>query len=184
MRTNKVKQLVINAILAAICFVLAYFSLTFVNIKFTFESIPVHLGALFFGPAAGMAIGGIGTFLYQVLSYGVTVTTVLWIVPYILCGGFVGFVAKWKNFSLTRIQAIGLMVTGELIITLMNTGALYIDSQIYGYYHPTLITGVLALRLLICVIKAVAYGLILPELVNTLRRVLRLEPALQKEFWK
>lgn len=157
MRTNKVKQLVINAMLAAICFVLAYFSLTFVNIKFTFESIPVHLGALFFGPAAGMAIGGIGTFLYQVLSYGVTVTTVLWIVPYILCGGFVGFVAKWKNFSLTRIQAIGLMVTGELIITLMNTGALYIDSQIYGYYHPTLITGVLALRLLICVIKAVAY---------------------------
>ena len=87
MRTNKVKQLVINAMLAAICFVLAYFSLTFVNIKFTFESIPVHLGALFFGPAAGMAIGGIGTFLYQVLSYGVTVTTVLWIVPYILCGG-------------------------------------------------------------------------------------------------
>ena len=65
MRTNKVKQLVINAMLAAICFVLAYFSLTFVNIKFTFESIPVHLGALFFGPAAGMAIGGIGTFLYQ-----------------------------------------------------------------------------------------------------------------------
>ena len=181
MKLNKVKQLVINAMLAAVCFVLANFSLTFVNIKFTFESIPVHLGALLFGPAAGMAIGGIGTFLYQVLSYGVTATTPLWIIPYIVCGGLVGFAAKGKNFSLSRVQAILLIVVGELSITLMNTGALYIDSHVYGYYHPTLITGVLALRLVICVVKAIAYGLILPELVNTLRRVLHLEPTLKRE---
>ena len=118
------------------------------------------------------------------LSYGVTATTPLWIIPYIVCGGLVGFAAKGKNFSLSRVQAILLIVVGELSITLMNTGALYIDSHVYGYYHPTLITGVLALRLVICVVKAIAYGLILPELVNTLRRVLHLEPTLKKEYVK
>lgn len=182
MKPNKVRQLVINAMLAAVCFVLAMYSLNFGVVKFTFEGIPVHIAALLFGPASGMIVGGVGTLLYQVLIYGVTATTLLWIVPYILCGGVVGLVAKCGRYSLNQIQSVLLIVAGELIITLCNTGALYVDSHLYGWYQPTLITGYLGLRLLICVVKAVAYGLALPEVVQILGRVFHLGPVPQKEF--
>ena len=66
---------------------------------------------------------------------------------------------------------------GELLITLLNTFALYVDSHIYGYYTPTFITGVLGLRLTICVVKAVAYGVVLPAVLTPVRRVFHLQNA-------
>ena len=182
--TNKVKQLVLNAMLAAVRFVLAMYSLDFGAVKFTFEGIPVHIASLLFGPASGMAVGGVGTLLYQLLRYGITATTPLWILPYVLCGGVVGLAAKRRRYSLSRLQTVLLIVAGELIITLCNTGALYVDSNLYGWYYPALITGYLALRLFICVAKAVVYGLVLPEVVQILRRVLHLEFAPQKGMGK
>ena len=184
MNTNHVKQLVLNAMLTAVCFVLATYSLNLGVVKFTFEGIPVHIAALLFGPSSGMIVGGLGTLLYQVLIYGVTATTLLWVVPYVLCGGVVGLVAKRSRYSLNRLQSVLLIVAGELIITLCNTGALYVDSHLYGWYQPTLITGYLGLRLFLCVAKAVAYGLVLPEVAQRLCHVFHLGPVPQKEFGK
>ena len=173
----KTRQLVMDAMLAAVCFVLANLALNFGNLKFTFEGLPVHIGALLFGPIDGMVIGGIGTLLYQMLSYGITATTALWILPYVVCGLFVGWCAKREAYSLSARQTIAVVVIGELLITLLNTFALYVDSHIYGYYTPTFITGVLGLRLVICVVKAVAYGVILPSVLAPIRRVFHLQNA-------
>jgi ECF transporter S component (folate family) len=171
----KTRQLTMDAMLAAVCAVLANFALTFGNsMKFTFESLPIHVGALLFGPVDGVAIGCVGTLIYQMLRYGVTVTTVLWMLPYMACGLLVGWYAQQKRFVLNRRQTIFLVVLGELVVTLLNTGAIYVDSHIYGYYTPTLITGVLGIRLVICVGKAVAYGLLLPSVLDGVRRGLHL----------
>lgn len=170
----KTKQLTMDAMLAAMCAVLGYFSLNFGNLKFTFESLPVHIGALLFGPIDGMVVGGVGTLIYQLLQYGVTATTLLWILPYVLCGLVVGWYAKRGNFSLTGRQTVVLVVLSELLITCLNTAALYIDSHIYGYYTPTFITGVLGLRLAICVVKATAYGVVLPNVLKPVRRAFHL----------
>ena len=47
----------------------------------TFASLPVVVGALLFGPVEGMLIAFIGEFFNQLLSYGVTPTTALWLIP-------------------------------------------------------------------------------------------------------
>jgi uncharacterized membrane protein len=54
----KTKQLVINAMLAAMCAALGALALDMTSIKVTFESLPILLGALLFGPVSGAAIGG------------------------------------------------------------------------------------------------------------------------------
>ena len=103
----------LNAMLVAMCTVLAAIALKLGgNLKITFESVPVHIGALLFGPVDGMIIGGLGTFLYQVLfsGYGITATTPLWILPYIVCGLAVGAYAKRRDYSLSRAQLIFIMV--------------------------------------------------------------------------
>jgi ECF transporter S component (folate family) len=166
----KTKQLVIDAMMAAMCAVLGYLALDLGAVKVTFESLPILLSALLFGPVDGMLVGGVGTLVYQLLRYGVTATTLLWILPYVVCGLIVGAWAKKKQFMLSRAQTVALVVAAELVVTGLNTGALYADSHIYGWYYPGLIMGVLGLRLAICVGKAVAFGVILPTLAEAVRR--------------
>lgn len=170
------QQLSIDAMLAAMCMVLASVALQLGgNFKITFESVPVHIGALLFGPIDGMIIGGIGTFIYQVLfsGYGFTATTLLWILPYVACGLIVGLYAKRKEFCLNRKQMVFIIVVSELVITLLNTFALYVDSKVMGYYSAAFVFGTLAARLVVCIVKAVIYGEVLPILIKPLKKTLR-----------
>ena len=166
----KTRQLTIDAMLCAMCAVLGYVALDLGSIKLTFESLPVLLGALLFGPVDGMFIGGIGTLLYQLVRYGVTATTLLWILPYVVCGLLVGAWARRRDFSLSRRETVILVVAAELVITVLNTVALYVDSKLFDYYFPGFILGALGLRLVICVVKAIAFGMLLPSLTEVLRR--------------
>jgi len=167
---SRTRQLAVDAMLAAMCAVLGYISLDFISMKITFESVPILIGALLFGPLDGAAIGLIGTLIYQLLRYGVSTTTLLWILPYVLCGLLVGWYASAHRFELTQKQMLFIVVVAELMVTLLNTGVIFVDSKIYGYYTPALITGSLALRLVICVGKAVAYAFALLPLLNAVRK--------------
>lgn len=169
MYKNKTSQLALDAMLAAMCAVLGYLSLDFGNLKITFESVPILIGALLFGGMSGAAIGGVGTLIYQLLRYGVTVTTPLWILPYALCGLVVGLYAHRKDFHLTQGQTVFIIVLAELMVTASNTLAVIVDAKIFGYYTPTLITGALLLRLVLCVGKALVYAFLLPPLLERLR---------------
>lgn len=166
----KTKQITIDAMLAAVCVVLGMFAIDLGNIKLTFESVPILMGALLFGPLDGALIGGIGTFISQFLRYGITATTALWIVPYVLCGILVGFVAKYKKYSLRYTWVIPVIIIAEFMITGLNTLSLYIDANIYGYYTPVLILGALGIRLVICGIRSVVYGVGLVPLIRAIVR--------------
>ena len=171
MFNSKTKKLAMDSMLAAMCAVLGYLSLDFGNLKITFESVPILLGALLLGPIDGMAIGGVGTLLYQLVRYGVSVTTPLWILPYVLCGLVVGLGSSRRDFHPSRWESTVFIVSGELLITLLNTVTLYIDSKIYGYYYPGFILAPLALRLAICVGKAAVFSVLLPQLAGSVGRV-------------
>lgn len=170
MTKTRTGRLSADAMLAAMCAVLGYLSLDFGNLKITFESVPVLVAALLFGPADGAAVGFVGTLIYQLARYGVTATTPLWIAPYVLCGALVGWYAKKRGFSLAQGEVLFTVVSNELLITALNTVVLYIDSKIYGYYSPVYIFGSLALRAALCVGKAVAYSFALPPLLRAVRR--------------
>ncbi len=169
----KAKQLAIDAILAAMVAVLGYVSIDAWVFKITLESLPLLIGALLLGPADGLLIAAVGTFISQLLLYGISATTVLWMLPYMLCGLLVGFLAKRKGYELSRRDMIVYSVIGEFLITLLNTGVIYADSKIYGYYYPAIITGNLAVRLGIFAIKALAFALVIPPLIKALKKVIR-----------
>lgn len=164
------KKLAVNAILAAMCAVLGAISLDFGNLKLTFESLPVLMAALLFGPIDAMAVGGIGTLLYQVLRYGVTATTALWILPYMLCGLLAGLYARKHDFTLSIKQLALIVFAMGIMIFVLNTLVLYIDSKIYGYYSAVFIFGSLLPRVAICLAKAAAFTAVLPMLMRAAQR--------------
>ena len=166
----KTKNLAVNALLAAMSAVLGALSVNLGNMKFTFEGLPVLISALLFGPVDAMAVGGLGILLYQLLCYGVTATTLLWVLPYVLCGLLAGLYARGRGFRLSRKQLAFVAFTTAVLVLVLNTGALYIDSKIYGYYSPVFIFGSLPARIAVCLVKAAAYTAVLPGLVSAARR--------------
>ena len=168
----KAKQLATDAMLAAMCAVLGYLSVDLGNLKITFESLPVLVAAFLLGPYDGFLVGCIGTLIYQILRYGVTATTVLWMLPYMLCGLLTGLYAKKKGFRLSGREIAGGVGTAELMILILNTAVMAADSIIYGYYSRPYIFGSFWVRLAMCAVKSVAFALILPGILRAIRKYL------------
>ena len=94
------KRLVTVAVLIALYTVLSLFSANLGLIKLTFESFPVLVASLMFGWVDGLLVGAVGGLLNQMLTYGFTVTTLMWILPNAVRGLLVGLYAK-KSMALT-----------------------------------------------------------------------------------
>ena len=90
--------------------------------------------------------------------------------PYIVLGFIAGFYAKKKNFRMNATELGVLTVICELVVTLLNTLVILIDSKIYGWYYPTLITGSLVIRLGVCIAKAIVFGVIPYPLLTAIRK--------------
>lgn len=173
MNSEKIKRLSTNSMLAALCAVLGYFAIDAGNIKFTLETFPMILGAMLFGPASGVSIAFVGNFISQLVKYGLTATTLVWIITHVVSGLAVGLYARKKDFNLTRGQAIAIALAGEILVTLLNTGAMYIDAKFYGYYTFAYVFGASAMRAVVCVVKGVVYGVILHPLLTAIKRALK-----------
>ena len=163
------KRLVTVAVLIALYTVLSLFSANLGLIKLTFESFPVLVASLMFGWVDGLLVGAGGGLLNQMLTYGFTVTTLMWILPNAVRGLLVGLYAKKHGLDLTMKQTAGIVLATSLLVTALNTVALYIDSQIF-HYPISLTVGAIALRFLSSVVMAAVYTLVTPRTVALLHR--------------
>ncbi len=171
LKNNNTFKLVIDAMLAAMVAVLGYFSIDVTVFKITFESLPIFIGAFLLGPIDGMLIGGVGTLIYQLLRYGFAYTTVLWMLPYIVAGLLCGLIAKSDKFNTSKLKFIVVTLCAELLISVLNTGVIFLDSKINHYYYAGIILGSLALRLIVAVAKGIVFGAILPYLLSAIKKI-------------
>lgn len=181
-------KLTILAMLCSIYIVLGFISIPLGGIKLTIEGLPIFIAGFLYGPREGVIVGFIGPFIYQMLNYGFTPTTILWILPHIATGLLAGCfkygnyalevltekkknVEKYvRNYYQTEICIYICLV--NILSTLINSVALYADSKMFGYYNEILITGTLGIKIAIGIIKGIVYGLIIPDIIKRLRRVL------------
>ncbi|MBR0208710.1 MAG: folate family ECF transporter S component [Oscillospiraceae bacterium] len=173
MTINKTKRLVIDAMLAAMCFVLSrYASITLPTVKISFDSLPVLVAALLLGPLDGMAVGLIGRFFEQLFSqYGLTVTTPLWILPHALRGLLVGLYARRHAYQLEKKQLYFITTAAALLVTALNTLVQYIDSRVFSYSYVAALPTLL-LRIVLGILTAVLFAGILPGILAPLRKML------------
>ena len=171
MKLSKTKRLALDAMLAAMFVVLRLFSIRLPGMKITLDSLPVLVAAALLGPVDGLAVGLIGSFLNQMITYGFTATTLLWIIPAGIRGLLVGLYAKRHGFSMTLRQTVFITISTALLVTALNTFFMYVDSWVYSYSYAAAL-ATLALRVLAGIITAVLFSLLLPALLAALRRLL------------
>lgn len=165
------QQLVTDAMLAAMAVALGFMSIRIGNImKISLEDFPVIFAALIFGPVDGMIVAGVGIFLYQLISYGITATTALWIIPFVVAGCIAGLYAKRAGFNNNRKELVAIFILCELLIWGLNSCAIYVDSKIYGYYYPGIVTSMLLIRLGTALGKGLVLGFVSQPVLRALSR--------------
>lgn len=167
----KTKRCALMAVLIAVYVVLSM-PLMVINIgglKLTFEHFPVVLCAVLYGPVEAMLVGGIGELLNQITTFGITPTTVLWVLPIVVRGLLMGLIGKsWrKSRTLPATFFVVCMITG-ICASLLNTLALYVDSKLFGYYTFALVFGVLTVRILLSVLTSIVIGIATKSVLRAL----------------
>lgn len=159
------------ALMASMCAALGFAAIDMGNIKISFESLPVIVGSFMFGPLDGLLIGSIGTLVYQIVRYGFSITTILWMLPCMISGLIVGIISAKSKFSNSRKQIFIIIFIAELWMLISNTIVLLIDSKIFGYYSLAFMIGVLPFRILTFVIKGIIYCLIIPKILISFTKI-------------
>lgn len=168
----KTKKMVLNALFIAMYVILSYVSINLGNMAITFSGLPIIVGAMLLGPAAGLEIGLLGSLLDQLLRYGLTATTVIWILPAGVRGLMVGAYSRHKNYRLNTRQMAFIILISAFVVTALNTVAMYIDSKFYGYYTWVYVFGALLLRYVSAVLTSIVYLLVIPALLKHLKAFL------------
>ncbi len=146
--------------------VLSYVSINLGNMVITVSAIPIIMGGMLFGPVAGLEMGLIGSFLNQMLKYGITPTTILWILPAGVRGWMIGFYAKQKSYRLHQKQILFIILFSGFVVTTLNTAVMYIDSKLYGYYSFVYVFGALIARYISAVFTSMIYFTIIQVLLK------------------
>ena len=167
------KKIVMIAMLTAVYVILCLVGtirLWWMNISVA--TLPLIIAALLFGPVGGLFVGLLGSFLEQLLTYGLMATTVLWLVPNTVRGLLLGIYFKKKNYHPSRVQLIGALTVAALITTALNTLVMYLDSVVQGYYSYAYVFGGIVTRVLAGVVTAVVMAFVAPPVVKLLERTL------------
>ena len=174
-KTN-VKRMCYAALLAAMYLPLSLYAAVQVgNVRISFGSLPVVIAALLFGPLDAVIVAMVGEFFKQLLTFGVTYTTALYLIPPALRGLVVGLGAalalrRGRRLEERRAVCYAVCIVAAICTTVGNTLINWLDSVIFGYYTPALIFGGLVWRFIVGMINAVVMASLAMPLVKVLRK--------------
>ena len=167
------RKLVMIAMLTAVYVILCLVGtirLWWMNISVA--TLPLIIASLLFGPVGGLLVGLLGSFLEQLLGYGLMATTVLWLVPNTVRGLLLGVYFKKKNYHPSRVQLIGALAVAALLTTALNTLVMYLDSVVQGYYSYAYVFGGVVTRVIAGIVTAVVMAFVAPPVVELLERTM------------
>ena len=176
---NKTRKMAACAMLAALYFALSMLAVPVGGLKLTFEHLPVIVAAMLFGPVDALVVGALGELANQMMTFGLTATTILWMTPAMFRGLSMGLCAKYlrKYMGLDAViekkLPLAFLVTcvvSGLICSLLNTFTLYVDSKMYGYYSYALVFGVLWVRLGASAVSSVVMAVAGKPVLAAMRR--------------
>lgn len=167
---SKTYALCFNAVMAALFVVLGMLSVPVANdYKITFAPLPIVIAAMCYGPVSGMTVGLVGAFAEQLLTYGISATTALWVLPAGVRGLFVGLLFYAFDKKLEQKCVLPTVIIPGLVVTALNTVVTYIDSKIYSY---TFIAAVptLLIKTVLSIVTSVIISVVSVPIIKTLKK--------------
>jgi ECF transporter S component (folate family) len=179
-KSKNLKCICLSAAMAALFFVLDYFSdvvsFAFGNYKISINSLPILIVAVMCGAGWAAATGFVGSLLSQTLMYGFGPITLLWILPWVVEGLIMGKLYVTFKRSLAPWRLGAGVVLSSISVTLLNTLALVVQYIAYGVGKglKTLLVIELPGRLAIAAVTAVVLTLLLPLIIIPLKKATKI----------
>lgn len=174
-RKMTVLDLCLCAVMVALHVVLELFGTIRIgnDLKITFATLPFVIIGMLCGPVEGLLTGLVGTFLSQMLTFGMTITTPFWIIPGMMEGLAAGLIYKAFGRK-NKIWKIALTVTLScLVLVIFNLIASYFDGVvIWKYWTIEVLIGLIPMRLLVWVMISVIYTIVIIPLSKALQKFL------------
>ena len=173
------KRMALNAAMVALYVALSMLAVPVGGFKLTFEHMPVILCAVIFGPVDALIVGALGEFTNQMMTFGFTPTTILWMAPAMIRGLCMGMGAILLPRFLGKAGLLEkkvpvvfwiVCVAVGLVCSLVNTFTLYVDSKMFGYYSYAMVFGVLWVRLATSAMSSVVMAIVAKPLVRAMRK--------------
>jgi ECF transporter S component (folate family) len=144
--------MVFDAMLIALFVVLSLLNVRIGNVfKIGFSSFATIVAAVLLGPADGFIVGFAGEFLEQMLTYGLTPTTILYLLGPGARGLVLGAMLIAFSKGRTPLQTaldkkhpqilVSALLLSSFAQTVLNTLANYVDSKLYGWYSFEVVFG-------------------------------------------
>ncbi|MBQ8432297.1 MAG: ECF transporter S component [Clostridia bacterium] len=175
---SKIYRIVLDALFVALYVILGTF-LSFKipgAIQISVSTLPILLCAFLFRPSDAVAVAVVGNFLEQVIDpspYGFA-TLLIWLIPGALTALVASMGARRASAAASpktaAVLTVVTIVCAEFLLTVLNTGALYLDGYLLGYSVKALHL-LLPTRLLNALVRSVLSCVLVPLLLPTLRRV-------------
>jgi ECF transporter S component (folate family) len=177
MRKSSVYRLAIDAMMAALYFVLAFLVNINImpNVHVTPASIAIILVAVLYSPADAVMVAVVGELINQVAKYGITLTTPLWLVPVVLRALIISVVAYLyrrgdKHLEDNIPAYLATLAVAAVVTTIANTYVIYIDAMLFKYPSGLTLAQTI-LRLASGVLTAVVMSIVSIPVLRAVRRL-------------
>lgn len=177
---KNIRNLTISALFIALYVVLSYFAINLKVIKFTFSGFPLILGSLLLGPYYGTIIAGSGALLEQMIRYGLSFNSIIWIMPVLIRGLVIGLYAKKKDYNFNTFELSFIMISSGILLSLLNTLSMFIDSKIMGYYNFHMVFGMAIPRIINTMLMSIIYIPIVKFLLARLKVIFNQSEIINK----
>lgn len=170
----KIKKIIYVAVYASLFIILGKFvTIDLGNLRITIKSLPIYVGAITLGPIEGALIGFVGELVLQLTGqYGFTATTLFWVLPYVVIGAVCGIVFENKIVKFNGGIKYGVFIVSlQVLLSILNTIVIFIDSMIFGYYSFVYVFGSLIVKLMSAILTGIVYSIILPFIVNAIKKI-------------
>lgn len=137
---SNTRRIAMDAVLAALYFALSVLTITIGNLQLRFTALALIMTALIFTPLDVCAVALVGEFLYQLILFGLTATTPIWLLPPVLHGLLLGLAALLVRRFVPEKRQLAVFFCACILCGVLNavfnTAALYVDAHVYHYYYP------------------------------------------------
>ncbi len=177
MRKKIIFNIVVASILAAMGLVLEKLGIKIplfgntTTLRISFYGLPLMIAGIIFGFKTGLLSGLIMAMISQLVlsDYGITPTTLLWMIAPILFGILSGLIIKLFKGKISILSIITSVVITSIFVSLANSLALYVDGLVFDY--DTNITFILIItRIFVSIIVACIYVPLLYILSKRLKK--------------
>lgn len=157
---NKSQKLAIGSMLVSASILLSCISFPLGFWTISFSCLPIFISACLFSPQETILIALAGAALEQFISYGLSLTTPLWLLPAIARAAYLSLaLLKYRN-NLNTAPLMKHFIISNLICTAVTTIAMIADSIYFGYFYWSVIGISLLCRLISSVTIAILCGLV------------------------